>query len=126
MLGSAVWIAPAIFATMSQIAQRRMQGEPPPNLAELLFIGGDWLIYGIVAPAIFAVSNRWPVVKPLVRQRMALHLGFALLTCVAWAVGGKILEFGVNFAFRRDEARQFIASLPDPLWQSITANVVGW
>jgi len=126
MLGSAVWIAPAIFATMSNIVQRRMQGEPPPNLAELLFIGGDWLIYGIVAPAIFAVSNRWPVVRPFVRQRMALHVGFALLTSVAWALGGKMLQFSANYTFRRDEVRQFIAALEDPVWRSITMDIVGW
>jgi two-component sensor histidine kinase len=126
MLGSAVWIAPAIFATMSNIAQRRMQGEPPPNLAQLLFIGGDWLIYGIVAPAIFAVSNRWPVARPFVRQRMALHLGFALLTCVAWAIGGKILQFGANYAFNREQVRQFIAGLEGPIWQAVTLDVVGW
>ncbi len=126
MLGSAVWIAPAIFATLSNVAQRRMQKEPPPNLAELLFIGGDWLIYAIVAPAIFAVCNRWPVVKPFVRQRMALHVGFALLTCVAWAVGGKILQFGLNFTLRRDEVTKFIAALPDPIWLAITSDVVGW
>jgi signal transduction histidine kinase len=126
MLGSAVWIAPAIFATMSNVAQRRMQGEPPPNIAELLFIGGDWLIYGIVAPAIFAVSNRWPVVRPFVRRRMALHVGFALLTCVAWAVGGKVLQYGVNLALRRDQARQFIASLGDNVVQGVAMDLVGW
>lgn len=126
MLGSAVWIAPAIFATMSNVAQRRMQGEPPPNLAELLFIGGDWLIYGIVAPAIFAVSNRWPVARPFVRQRMALHVGFALLTAVIWAVGGKMLQFGVNYTLRRDELRQFLASMEGPVWQGLTKDIVGW
>jgi hypothetical protein len=101
-------------------------GEPPPNLAQLLFIGGDWLIYGIVAPAIFAVSNRWPVARPFVRQRMALHLGFALLTCVAWAIGGKILQFGANYAFNREQVRQFIAGLEGPIWQAVTLDVVGW
>lgn len=126
MLGSAVWIAPAIFATMSNIAQRRMQNEPPATLAELLFIGGDWLIYGIVAPVIFAVCNHWPVVKPFVRQRMALHVGFAILSCIAWAVGGKILQFGLNFTLRPDEARKFIDALPDPTWLGITMDVVGW
>jgi signal transduction histidine kinase len=126
MLGSAVWIAPAIFATMSQVAQRRMQNEPAPNLAELLFIGGDWLIYGIVAPAIFAVSNRWPVARPVVGQRFTLHVGFALLSCVVWAVGGKILQFGLNLTLRREEALQFFTSLPEPLWLGITSNVVAW
>lgn len=126
MLGSAVWIAPAVFATISNIAQRRMQGEPPPHIAELWFIGGDWLIYGILAPVIFAVCDRWPVVKPIVRQRLALHFVFALVTCVAWAVGGKILQFGLNWGLRRDEARQFIASAGDQFWQRATMDAVGW
>ncbi len=126
MLGSAVWIAPAIFATMSNIAQRRMQGEPPPNVAELLFIGGDWLIYGIVAPVIFAVCNRWPVVRPVVRQRLALHFVFAVLSCIAWALGGKILQFGVNWMLRRDEARKFLASFGDQVWQGLAGDLVGW
>src|SRR5688572_14908399 len=124
MFGSAVWIAPAIFATASNIAQRRMQGEPPPNIAELLFIGGDWLIYAIVAPVIFAVCNRWPVVKPVVRQRLMLHTGFALLSCVAWALGGKILQYGVNWTFRRERAEQFIAELGDPVWQGMLLDLV--
>ena len=126
MLGSAVWIAPAIFATISNIAQRRMQGEPPPHIAELWFIGGDWLIYGILAPAIFAVCDRWPVARPLVRQRLALHFGFAVVTCVAWAVGGKILQFAANWGFRREEARQFIAAAGDQFWQRATMDTVGW
>src|SRR5688500_7351639 len=126
MLGSAVWIAPAIFATVSNIAQRRMQGEPMPNIAELVFIGGDWLIYGIVAPAIFWVCSRWPVVRPIVRQRLVLHTWFALLSCVAWAVGGKILQYGANYLFRRDEFQKFIIELPDPLWQGVIGDLVGW
>lgn len=126
MFGSVVWIAPALFAVVSNIAQQRMQGEPPPNIAELLFIGGDWLIYGILAPAIFAVSSRWPVVKPVVRQRIILHVGFALLAAVAWALGGKILQFALNWTFRRDRVDQFLASLGDPLWQGLVMDLVGW
>jgi LytS/YehU family sensor histidine kinase len=57
---------------------------------------------------------------------MALHLGFAVLSCVVWAVGGKILQFGLNFTFRRDEALKFIGELPDPRWLAITSDVVGW
>lgn len=82
MLGAVVWIAPAIFATVSNIAQHRLSGEPLPNAADLLFSGLDWLIYGIVAPFIFAVCHRWPVVRPIVRQRVTLHAGFAILTAV--------------------------------------------
>ena len=126
MLGSAVWIAPAIFAMASNIAQRRMQGDPPPNIAELVFIGGDWLIYGLVAPVIFWVCNRWPVVKPVVRQRTMLHIWFAFLSCIVWAVGGKILQYGANYAFRRDQFERFIGELPEPLWQGVIGDLVGW
>jgi signal transduction histidine kinase len=126
MLGSVVWIAPAIFATVSNVAQRRMQGQPMPNIVELLFSGLDWLIYGILAPIIFAVCNRWPVVKPLVRQRILLHTGFAFLTAIAWAVGGKVLQLGLNYTFRRAEFRQFIEGMGDDVWRNATLDVVGW
>lgn len=126
MLGAAVWIAPAIFATVSNIAQRRLRGEPMPNVADLLFTGLDWLIYGILAPVIFAVCNRWPVVRPVVRQRVALHAGFAVLTAIAWAVGGKLLQFGLNFAFRREQLRQFLATLGDDVWRNAATDILGW
>jgi two-component system LytT family sensor kinase len=126
MFGSAVWIAPAIFATMSEIGQRRMQGRPAPSLAELLFTGGDWLMYGLIAPAIYAVCNRWPVVKPVVRQRVLLHLGFALITCVVWAVGGKIFQYGLNYLLEREQQRRFLAELQEPVWQAVTSDVLGW
>ena len=126
MLGSAVWIAPAIFATVSNVAQRRMNGDPAPDVAELIFIAGDWLIYGFLAPVIFAVSNRWPVVRPFVRQRFWMHVGFALLSCLAWAIGGKILQFGANWLFRPERFQERLAELGDPLWQGITMDVVGW
>lgn len=126
MFGSAVWIAPALFATMSEIGQRRMQGRPPASLAELLFTGGDWLMYGIIAPAIYLVSNRWPVVKPYVRQRVILHLGFALITCVVWAVGGKILEYGLNYFLDPERQRRLLEERQGALWQVISSDVANW
>ena len=126
MLGAAVWIAPAIFATVSNIAQHRLRGEPLPNAADLLFSGLDWLIYGIVAPFIFAVCNRWPVVRPVVRQRVALHAGFAVLTAVIWAVSGKIMQLGLNYLFRRDELQKSLADMGDTVLQNATLDIVGW
>jgi hypothetical protein len=126
MLGAAVWIAPAIFATVSTIAQHRLRGEPLPNAADLLFSGLDWLIYGIVAPFIFAVCNRWPVVRPVVRQRVVLHAGFAVLTAVIWAVSGKLMQLGLNYLFRRDELRKFLADMGDAVLRNATMDIVGW
>jgi two-component system LytT family sensor kinase len=126
MFGSVVWIAPAIFATMSSIGQARMRGNPTPPLTELLFTGGDWLMYGLIAPAIYWVSNRWPVVKPHVRQRVWMHVGFAVISCVLWAVGGKIFQYTLNFSLDRVRYREFIERLREPLWQGIVTDVVGW
>ena len=75
MLVSAVWIAPAVLATISQVAQRRLNGEPPASLRDLLWAGGDWLVYAILTPPIFAVARRWPIVRPHIAGRVALHLG---------------------------------------------------
>ena len=126
MLGAAVWIAPAIFATVSNIAQHRLRGEPLPNAADLLFSGLDWLIYGIVAPFIFAVCNRWPVVRPVVRQRVMLHAGFAILTAVIWAVSGKFMQLGLNYLFRRDELQKFLADMGDAVLRNATMDIVNW
>jgi two-component system, LytTR family, sensor kinase len=126
MLGAAVWIAPAIFATVSTIAQHRLRGEPLPNAADLLFSGLDWLIYGIVAPFIFAVCNRWPVVRPLVRQRVLLHAGFAILTAVIWAVSGKFMQLGLSYLFKRDELRRSLADMGDAVLHNATMDIVGW
>ena len=126
MLGAAVWIAPAIFATVSTIAQHRLRDEPLPNAADLLFSGLDWLIYGIVAPFIFAVCNRWPVVRPVVRQRVVLHAGFAVLTAVIWAVSGKFLQLGLGYLFRRDELQKFLAEMGDAVLRNATMDIVNW
>jgi two-component system LytT family sensor kinase len=126
MLGAAVWIAPAVFATVSTIAQHRLRNEPLPNAADLLFTGLDWLIYGILAPVIFAVCNRWPVVRPVVRQRVLLHVGFAFLTAVAWAVGGKVLQLGLNYAFRRDQLQSFLENLGDDVFRNAAVDIIGW
>ena len=126
MLGAAVWIAPALFATVSTIAQHRLRGEPLPNAADLLFSGLDWLIYGILAPFIFAACSRWPVVRPVVRQRVVLHAGFAVLTAVIWAVSGKFMQLGLNYLFRRDELRKFLADMGDAVVRNASLDIVQW
>ena len=67
-----------------------------PPLHQLLFSGGDWLVYAILTPPIFAISRRWPVERPHVRSRVVLHLCVAVLFCVAWAVSGKLLQLAIG------------------------------
>lgn len=97
VLVAAVWIAPALFATVDDIAQRRLAGEPWPPLHQVLFSGGDWLVYAILTPPIFAVTRRWPVERPHIRARVFLHVALSVVFCVAWAVSGKVLQLGIGY-----------------------------
>jgi signal transduction histidine kinase len=126
MLGSVIWVFPAVFAAISHIAGSRLNGEPLPSLREVLFSGGDWLIYAFVAPLIFWVANRWPIVRPHVARRMGVHLLFALLSCVAWAVGGKILQFLLTITLDPAEFYQARAKMGEAFWAGVGRDVVGW
>jgi signal transduction histidine kinase len=99
MIVSAVWLAPALFAVVDLIGQRRLAGEPPPDLREILWSGGDWAVYALLTPPIFWVSRRWPILLALPVRRTLLHLLFALLFCVGWATSGKVLEVVLALVF---------------------------
>lgn len=126
MLVSAVWLAPAALATVSTVVQRRLHGEPAARLDELLWTGGDWLVYALLTPPIFFVSRRWPIARPGVARRAMLHLVFALGFCVAWAVSGKLLQLTLGLIFRRDEVRQFFASQGAGAWQVAGLDILSW
>jgi signal transduction histidine kinase len=126
MLGSVIWIAPAVFATISDIGQRRLAGEPMPTLRELLFSGGDWLIYAFLAPVIFWVVNRWPIVRPVVGRRMLAHFLFAILSCLAWATGGKVFDFLLMVTLEPATFSEAQAALGAGAWTRLGVDLVGW
>src|SRR5690349_5761505 len=92
MIVSAAWIVPAVFAVINRLAQAPLQGWEPATTRELLFEFGDWLMYAILTPGVFAVSKRWPLTRPHLARRIVLHLLFSLLFCVAWATCGQLLR----------------------------------
>lgn len=92
MIVSAAWVLPAVFAVINRIAQARLQGWEPATARELLFEGGDWFLYAFLTPGVFAVSKRWPLMRPHLVRRALLHLLFSLLFCVAWATCGQVLR----------------------------------
>ena len=126
MLVSSVWLAPAVLATISMVVQRRLHGEPPARLDELLWTGGDWLVYALLTPPIFFVSRRWPIARPGVVRRALLHLVFALVFCAAWAVSGKLLQLSLGLLFRPDDVRRFVAEHGGSLWQLVTLEILSW
>ncbi len=123
MLASAVWLMPALFATIETTVQWRLNGWDRPSLGDILFSGGDWLVYGLMTPIIFWASNRWPVAKPHFARRAWLHIGFALLFCVCWAVFGKILQAGLAYLFAPDRFAQHFAAGHG---RQLMVEVVSW
>jgi sensor histidine kinase YesM len=126
MLVSVVWIVPAVLATISEIAQQRLHGNPPSSLRDLLWTGGDWLVYGILVPPVFAVCRRWPIVRPRIPGRTMLHLLFALLFCVAWATSGKLLQLALGLTFTPDQVSKFVTEHGGNFWSLVWRDVLGW
>jgi hypothetical protein len=125
MIVSAAWIVPAVFAVINRIAQARLQGWEPATLRELLFEFGDWLMYAVLTPGVFAISRRWPLTRPHLARRIALHLLFSLLFCVAWATCGQILRLLLVGIF----APQLIQNAPGgaaQFWAGIGLEWLSW
>jgi two-component system, LytTR family, sensor kinase len=55
-----------------------------------------------------------------------IQMGFALLFCVAWAVGGKLLDLGIMAAIEPSRITKGIADAGDQLVPMLATNVFGW
>ena len=126
MLVSAAWIVPAAFAAINRVAQVRLNGWEPATARELIWEAGDWLIYALFTPAIFAISRRWPLVRPYVFKRTLFHLGMSLVFCVIWATGGKILGLILNLIFNRDLIRTGLAAGTKQFAAMLTIDWLSW
>ncbi len=92
MFVSAAWVLPAIFASVNRIAQTHLSGWDPASYRDLLWESGDWLLYAFLTPGVFAISRRWPLVRPVLARRVALHLILSVVFCIAWATLGKVYQ----------------------------------
>jgi hypothetical protein len=111
-LVSAAWTAPAILAAVNEVAQPRLLAGDQPSLAQVLFAGGDWFVYALLTPGVFALSRRWPVARPNVAAHAAVHLVLSIAFCVAWAALGVVLRAVLT---------------PDNLWGgTIATHFVSW
>ncbi len=124
MLVSAAWIVPAGFAAINRIAQTHISGLTPATMSELLFESGDWLLYAFLTPAVFALSRRWPLVKPHLARHVFLHMVISLLFCVAWATIGKLLLGMLALLFDANAAREAMQSAQ--FYRQIGAQWLSW
>ncbi len=104
MLVSAAWVLPALFAGVNRVAQARLYGQGPVSARDLIWEMGDWLLYGFLTPGVFALSGRFPMTRGKLIPRGTVHLGMALLFCIVWATGGKLLEAGLALIYGVDPA----------------------
>ncbi len=124
MLVSAAWVLPAAFAAINRFAQGHLHGWGPVTAQDLLWAGGDWFIYAFLTPGVFAVSKRWPLVRPYLSRRIALHLAISLLFCVAWATGGKLLELVLGLVFNANAIHA--AMQAGQFWRKAGVDWVSW
>jgi signal transduction histidine kinase len=126
MIVSAVWLAPALFNVIGEIARRPLHGEDPATLRNIIWAGGDWLVYAILTPPIFWVSRRWPIARPHIGRRIAQHLLFALVFCVGWATSGKLLEMILALIFDPTQSAIVRALRGTGAWSQAGVDWLGW
>ena len=120
MIVSAAWILPAVFAVINRIVQARLQGWEPATLRDVLFEFGDWFLYALLTPGVFAVSKRWPLTRPHLVRRALIHVPFSVLFCVAWATCGQILRLLLMLIF----APELLAG--DQFWREFGLQWLSW
>lgn len=88
---SAAWIGPAILAAFQAYMQGRLGNRSPVDWRQLLWEGGDWLLYALLTPIVFLVARRYPLTRDRVVRHLPVHVVASILLCGAWALGGVLL-----------------------------------
>lgn len=126
MIVSAAWIVPATFAVINRIAQARLQGWEPASIRDLLFEGGDWLLYAFLTPGVFAISRRWPLARPHLVRRGLLHLFASILFCVAWATCGQVLRLTLMWLFAPNLIQAAMQDGAGQFWLRFGVEWLSW
>jgi len=90
----AAWLVPALLSAFSTYMQSRLDGEPP-SWRWVVFNGLDWLFYALLTPLVFRAARRFPLKRPHLARRIAIHIVGALALCVAWAALGTVLRLAI-------------------------------
>ncbi len=126
MIVSAAWIVPAAFAILNRYAQSRLQGWDPMTLRDLFWEGGDWFLYALLTPGVFAVASRWPLARPRLARRIVFHLAMALVFCVAWATCGQILRLVLILLFAPNVFETAMQGGAAQFWMKFGVEWLSW
>ncbi len=72
-----VWAIPTTLAILETYTFARMSGRPFSLVSIALREGTAWATYGLLAPLVFRLGNRFPLRSPSLRRNLALHFGAA-------------------------------------------------
>jgi two-component sensor histidine kinase len=127
MVVSAAWIGPAVLGAVNEIAQSRLWGNEGAALGQILFASGDWLLYALLTPAVFALARRWPIARPHLMRHALLHGAVSLLFCAVWAGSGTLLKVALLGVPQEGWVRPFISwtFITLPFGVSVYLAVVG-
>lgn len=89
---SLAWIVPAILAALASYLQSRVGHWQSPRIRDLIWEGGDWLLYGALTPLVFLLAHRFPLRRGQLARNIPIHFVAALFLCVAWAGAGLLFR----------------------------------
>ena len=90
----AAWLVPALLSGFNTYMQDRLEGRSA-DWHWVVFNGIDWLLYAVLTPVVFRASRRFPLKRPHIAGRVAIHIAGALAMCVAWAAMGTVLRLAI-------------------------------
>jgi len=90
----AAWLVPALLSGFDTYMQDRLEGHAA-DWHWVIFNGIDWLLYAVLTPVVFGASRRFPLKRPHIAGRVAIHIAGALAMCVAWAAMGTVLRLEI-------------------------------
>ena len=90
----AAWLVPALLSGFDTYMQDRLEGRSA-DWHWVVFNGTDWLLYAVLTPVVFRASRRFPLKRPHIAGRVAIHIAGALAMCVAWAAMGTVLRLAI-------------------------------
>lgn len=92
LLVSLAWIGPAILAVFQSVARSRLDNSPV-EAKQLVFEGGDWLLYALLTPFVFWMGRRFRLSRGVILQRLPVHVIAAVTLTAGWALGGILLSW---------------------------------
>jgi sensor histidine kinase YesM len=93
------WTALAVFFALTASLTYASQGRPPIWGLSLAYSLGQWWLWAILTPVVFAMATRYPLRRGHLLARVALHLGLGLIVAfVKVRAEGfvRLWLFGVN------------------------------